>query len=441
MDSALIPKGVKRCPLWQFVLFVGAVGVVLLWGVYAMLLCWIKGLNQTNMNDFYGFALWIWADLTVIALGGGAFFTGLLRYIFGKEVLKNIINYAVLIGFICYSSALLILAYDVGQPLRGWFIFWHANVHSMLTEVAFCLTCYFGVLTIEFIPLILENRLINRVRFFHHLGHNMHEIMAVFAATGAFLSFFHQGSLGGVPGVLFGRPFAFREGLFIWPWTFFLFTWSAAACGPCFTILITKITEAVTRKKLVKDDAVELLAKISGWMILTYIIAKTIDTLYWATVTVPSKGFALEFFYSNNPLYGYWILFAEIVICGFVPAAILIFKKGRKNPVTLWIAVILAVVGVCLNRWAMVLQVMAAPVLTFESWVMYFPSWQEIATTILPVAYGIILIAIAHRYLPVFPNEPELNPLETIIAEEQEPEEAEAEPLVDQEQELKPAEA
>ncbi len=95
------------------------------------------------MNNAYGFALWIWADLAVIALGGGAFFTGLLRYIIGKDELKNIINYAVLIGFVCYSSALLILAIDVGQPLRAWFIFWHANVHSMLTEVAFCLTCYF----------------------------------------------------------------------------------------------------------------------------------------------------------------------------------------------------------------------------------------------------------------------------------------------------------
>ncbi len=187
MDSALIPRGVKRCPFPQFILFIAIVGAVLLWGVYAMLLCWFKGLNQTNMNDAYGFALWIWADLAVIAVGGGAFFTGLLRYIFGKDDLKNIINYAVLIGFICYSSALLILAIDIGQPLRGWFIFWHANVHSMLTEVAFCLSCYFGVLTIEYIPLILENRQIDRVPFFHHLGHNMHEIMAVFAATGSFL--------------------------------------------------------------------------------------------------------------------------------------------------------------------------------------------------------------------------------------------------------------
>ena len=436
MDSALIPKGVKRCPLWQFLLFTGAVGIVLLWGVYAMLLCWFKGLNQTNMNDYYGFALWIWADLAVIAVGGGAFFTGLLRYIFGKDALKNIINFAVLIGFICYSSALLILAIDIGQPLRGWFIFWHANVHSMLTEVAFCLSCYFGVLTIEYIPLILENRQIDKVPFFHHLGHNMHEIMAVFAATGAFLSFFHQGSLGGVSGVLYGRPFAYREGIFIWPWTFFLYTWSAAACGPCFTILVTKITEKVARKKLVKDNAIELLAKISGWMLLTYTLAKLYDTWYWFTVTAPSKGFTLMEFYSNNPLYGIWILVAEIGICGLIPAVILITDKGRKNSMTLWIAVILAVIGVCLNRWVMVLQVMAVPVMTFDQWVLYIPSWQEVATTILPVAYGIILIAISYRYLPVFPNEPELNPIEPLNEEE-----TAVESPVELEQELKPAEA
>ena len=439
MDSALIPKGVKRCPLWQFLLFIGAAGIVLLWGVYAMFLCWFKGLNQTNMNDYYGFALWIWADLAVIAVGGGAFFTGLLRYIFGKDVLKNIINYAVLIGFICYSSALLILAIDIGQPLRGWFIFWHANVHSMLTEVAFCLSCYFGVLTIEYIPLILENRQIDKVPFFHHLGHNMHEIMAVFAATGAFLSFFHQGSLGGVAGVLFGRPFAFREGIFIWPWTFFLFTWSAAACGPCFTILVTKITEKVVGKKLVKDNAIELLAKISGWMLLTYTIAKFFDTWYWATVLAPSQGFTLMDFYSNNSLYGIWILITEIVICGLVPAAILISPKGRKNPVALWIAISLAVVGVCLNRWVMVLQIMAGPVMTFDNWVLYLPSWQEVATTILPVAYGVILIAFSYRYLPVFPNEAELNPIEPLPARELE--EKSAEPSIDLEPELKPAEA
>ena len=412
MDSALIPSGVKRCSTGKFAfwLFIGL--VVLLWGVYAMFLCWFKGLNQTNMNDSYGFALWIWADLAVIAIGGGAFFTGLLRYVFGLKELKNIINYAVLIGFICYSSALLILAIDVGQPLRSWFIFWHCNVHSMLTEVAFCLSCYFAVLTIEYIPLILENRQIDKVPFFHHLGHNMHSAMAVFAATGAFLSFFHQGSLGGVAGVLYGRPFAYREGLLVWPWTFFLFTWSAAACGPCFTILITKITEFITGKKLVKDNVIDLLAKISGWMLGSYIIAKIIDTIYWATVTAPSLGFNLMDFYKDNSFYGIWILIVEIAVCGILPAVILLVPKFRQNKLLLYTAIILASIGVCLNRWVMVLQVMAAPVMSFDTWALYIPSWQEIATTILPVAYGIILIMISFRYLPIFPQEKELNSIE-----------------------------
>jgi molybdopterin-containing oxidoreductase family membrane subunit len=435
MDSALIPKGVERCPTWQFILWIGAVSGVVLWGILAMVLVYIKGLNQTNMNNAYGFALWIWADLAVIALGGGAFFTGFLRYLIGKDELKNIVNFAVLVGFYCYVSALMILGFDIGQPLRGWFIFWHANVHSMLTEVAFCLTAYLGVLTIEYVPLILENRQIDKVPFFHNLSHNMHEIMAVFAATGAFLSFFHQGSLGGVPGVLFGRPFGFREGIFVWPWTFFLFTWSAAA--------ITKLTEAMARKKLVKDNVIELLAKISGWMIAAYIAAKIIDTVYWAVVTAPSKGFTFMDFYSNNPgsVYGLWILIAEIGVCGIIPAAILVTDKGRKNQTTLWLAVILAVMGVCLNRWVMVLQVLAAPVLPFENWVPYLPSWQEVATTLLPVALGTIAISISYRYLPIFPQETELNPIESAVDEVQDVKSREIQPSDAADGEMEPAEA
>jgi menaquinone reductase, integral membrane subunit len=437
MDSALIPEGVKRCSLPKFLLGLAVAGGVLAWGVYAMLLCWIKGLNQTNMNDYYGFALWIWADLAVIALGGGAFFSGLLKYVIGKDELKNIINYAVLIGFICYSSALLILAIDVGQPLRNWFIFWHANVHSMLTEVAFCLSCYFAVLTIEYIPLVLENRQIDKVPFFHHLSHNMHGAMAVFAATGAFLSFFHQGSLGGVAGVLFGRPYAFREHILIWPYTFFLFTWSAAAYGPSFTLFITWLTEKIAGKKLVKDNVIYLLAKISGWMIFTYIIAKSADQLYWMFSTAPARGFDWHFFYSNNPFYTNWIWIAEIIVGGFVPGLILIIKPTRENAFLRVLATLLAIMGVCLNRWVMVLQTMATPVLSFDTWAMYIPSWQEIATTILPVAYGVIMIMISYRYLPIFPQERELNPIEPETAETV-PSEAEA-PAV--EQALEPAEA
>ncbi|MFO7839152.1 MAG: molybdopterin oxidoreductase, partial [Desulfosalsimonadaceae bacterium] len=173
---------------------------------------------------------------------------------------------------------------------------------------------------------------------------------------------------------------------------------------------ITWITEKLTRKKLVADDVFQLLAKISGWMLATYIIAKIVDTIYWAAVTAPDMGFHLMEFYSGNPVYGIWILILEIVIGGVVPAAILITRQGRENRSLLLVAALLAVIGVCANRWVMVLQTLAMPVLPFEEWFMYAPSWQEVATTILPVAYGILLISLAHRYLPVFPQEKELNP-------------------------------
>jgi Ni/Fe-hydrogenase subunit HybB-like protein len=242
------------------------VGVVLAWGVYAMLLCWFKGLNQTNMNDYYGFALWIWADLAVIALGGGAFFTGLLKYIIGKDELKHIINFAVLIGFICYSSALLILAIDIGQPLRGWFIFWHANVHSMLTEVAFCLSCYFAVLTIEYIPLILENRQIDKVPFFHNLSHNMHGAMAVFAATGAFLSFFTRDLWAVWPAFCSAGPLLIGAHSYL-----ALDLFPLHLVGGGLRTLLYPAHHLAHRKsdqeKTGQGQRHYLLAKISGWMI------------------------------------------------------------------------------------------------------------------------------------------------------------------------------
>jgi hypothetical protein len=44
-------------------------------------------------------------DLTVIALGAGAFFTGFLLYILKIDELRSVINSAVVIGLVCYSGA------------------------------------------------------------------------------------------------------------------------------------------------------------------------------------------------------------------------------------------------------------------------------------------------------------------------------------------------
>jgi len=407
MDLALIPRGVQRCPLRIFVPWILLCLVILSWGLLSAFLCFYKGLNQTNMNHYFAFGLWIVFDLSLIALGAGTFFTGFLIYIIGKDELKAIINPAVVIGFICYSAAIAVMAVDIGQPLRSWFVFWHANVHSMLTEVSFCITAYLGILTIEYLPLIFSNRKLNEIREFNIFGNNLHHMMALFAAAGTFLSFFHQGSLGGLFGVLFGRPFAYREGFLIWPWTFFLFILSSIAAGPSFTLLCVWVAQKATGKGLVKRKVFDMLGKISGWLLGSYMILKILDTISWAYGVVPRAGLSFRDFYEGP--YGIWLMIAEIGIFGIIPAIILITPRLRERNGLLILGALMNIIGIVLNRFVFTIQTLAIPVMPFDTFLSYSPSWQEWGIAMGATAYGILLFSLSYRYLPLFPQEGELS--------------------------------
>jgi len=359
------------------------------------------------MNHYFAFGLWIVFDLSLIALGAGTFFTGFLIYIIGKDELKAIINPAVVIGFICYSAAIAVMAVDIGQPLRSWFVFWHANVHSMLTEVSFCITAYLGILTIEYLPLIFSNRKLNEIREFNIFGNNLHHMMALFAAAGTFLSFFHQGSLGGLFGVLFGRPFAYREGFLIWPWTFFLFILSSIAAGPSFTLLCVWVAQKATGKGLVKRKVFDMLGKISGWLLGSYMILKILDTISWAYGVVPRAGLSFRDFYEGP--YGIWLMIAEIGIFGIIPAIILITPRLRERNGLLILGALMNIIGIVLNRFVFTIQTLAIPVMPFDTFLSYSPSWQEWGIAMGATAYGILLFSLSYRYLPLFPQEGELS--------------------------------
>src|SRR5581483_5594764 len=176
-DSRWIARGEERTSLSRFMLWLLPWTVLLAIGVYAAALCLRYGLNQTNMDNRFAFGLWIFLDLGVIALGAGAFFTGFLLYILKWRDLKAVINSAVILGFLCYSGAVVVLMIDVGQPLRAWFTFWHPIVHSMLTEVTFCITCYLSVLALEYLPVILKNRRLKKNAAFLLFEFELHKLV------------------------------------------------------------------------------------------------------------------------------------------------------------------------------------------------------------------------------------------------------------------------
>jgi molybdopterin-containing oxidoreductase family membrane subunit len=84
-------------------------------------------------------------------------------------------------------------------------------------------------------------------------------------------------------------------------------------------------------------------------------------------------------------------------------------KATRRRPWILTTAAALACTGVLLNRFVLTIQTLALPTLSFDEFLSYFPSWQEFAVFGAVIAYAVIVYSLSYRYLPLFPQEKELN--------------------------------
>src|ERR1039458_1159912 len=150
------------------------------------------------------------------------------------------------------------------------------------------------------------------------------------------------------------------------------------------------------------------LGKLSGLLLILYVMFKSIDTLVWLHSTSRQSGFLPWEYYSWKP-FGFWVLLTEIVLCGFLPGVLLIRRSTRSRPWILVSAAVLACLGVLLNRFVLTIQTLALPTLSFDRFVSYFPNWQEFAVFGAVIAYAVIVYSFSYRYLPIFPQEKELN--------------------------------
>ncbi len=140
-----------------FYVFAGLSVLALLLSIYREL----TGLGYvTGLNDGYSWGLFKnWNVTALTALGSGGYAVAVMAWIFNERKFHPILRTAVLTSLLGYGTGMLALGFDVGRPWnfihmnnpRNW------NMHSVLLEVAVCMTAYaILALDMENMPPFLE---------------------------------------------------------------------------------------------------------------------------------------------------------------------------------------------------------------------------------------------------------------------------------------------
>jgi menaquinone reductase, integral membrane subunit len=362
------------------------------------------GLGYTDMSNVYPFGQWIIGDLGLVGLGGGAFTTGFLLYIFRNEKLEPLINSTVLIGFMCYLFTLVFLVFDIGQPLRAWFGYTYPNwgpslmPQSMLTEVVWCLTLYFMILCVELVPVVLKHKVLDAIPALHYVGHYLHRLMWIFAAGGTFLSFFHQGSLGGgMWDIMYAKAVWFRSHHIY----FFTVIIGATAGGTAFMTLCAYIAGKVMKKEVVPAETFQSIAKVSGVMITVYFLARLVDVILLATTWVPL--FDRRFIDNLGGYYGWWMLVLEF---GLAIAAIvlLLVPKFRKEEKTFVAGISCAAGSLFMGKLITVLNGSSVPNFPWKNFAAYNPTIQEWFVMLGGLSVMVLIYMWFAKYTPLFPH-------------------------------------
>lgn len=394
-----------------FVWWVAFLLLLIVSGVAAAVIVFVRGLQVTNLTDLVPWGLWIGIDLSSIALAAGAFSISAIVYLLKMKQLLPVAKTAVFLGLIGYTMAVLTLLLDIGRPDRFWHAMAYWNIHSPLWEVTMCVTLYLAVLTLEVTPILGNSELVQSR--WPGIGGKMgsvHKLAPVLAVVGLCLSMMHQTSLGVTYGVIRARPAWDRSSLAV------LFIVSAVAAGPAMVVFASHMAARLTPKAKINPALLTTVAKYIGWVLIVYLFLRVWDLLYLSYSTDPGRGESL-FYLTQGPLaINFWL--GEMLIGILIPMIILLVPQWRRNPHLQMLAAAMVVMGLILYRWDtnMVGQMVVfsyLPQATTPLFTNYLPSLVEIVAGLGVAAYGILAFTLGVCYLRVV-DHTEIHEQETV---------------------------
>lgn len=317
----------------------------------------------TNLSDQWPWGLWISFDvLCGVALAGGGYSTALIVHILHRDQFHSIGRSAMLTSLIGYLLVCGGLFLDIGR----WFNFWRPYVswgyHSVLFEVFWCVSLYTLVQILEFGEILTERVAKPWHNFFK-------KILPVLLVIGVLLPTMHQSSLGSLYVIEYGKLSPLWWSMLLPP--FFLL--SSFFVGPAMICVETSLAGKVYGHK-VEISVLRGLVRISGVIMLIYLILKIIDLIYRN---------AFQYVFSGT-LEGNMFLL-EMIIGVIIPLIICFTKLSstRKGLVAFgW----LTSIGVVLNRMNVNFTGMARSLGGS-----YFPSFVELFVSIGLIALGVLV--------------------------------------------------
>lgn len=393
-------------PYWISLLVIG-----ILFGLVGAFVVLRDGLQVTGLSNAIPWGLWISIDLSAIAMGGSAFVFGVIVYILRIKHFETVGRLAVLLGFLGYSTAGMVLLFDLGQPLRFWHpvVFWQP--HSLLWEVTMCVVLYLSVLIAEVLPIVLEHEVFHThpwltrfpflksvLNFAHRLAHWLHSISPILAVAGLTLSLLHQASLGATYSVLAGRGVWFNQSAPV------QFVFSAMSGGISLLFLASVFTFRVMRPGQVSDDTLFDVARLAGGITLLLTYLRVWD---WAVTNYYSfnRGIALqtEVLDKIAPYsLSFWLGQALLPV---IAGSVLMAAKQLRNFRLLMAVSFFPVVAAIITRWnynftGLIASISYDPFTPTVILNAYTPTWVEFSVASLVISYWLLMFSLAVRFLP-----------------------------------------
>jgi Ni/Fe-hydrogenase subunit HybB-like protein len=340
-----------------------------------------------NINNAYPWGWWVgYGIMTMIAIGGVGFMMTALVEIFGAHRYHSFLRPAVLMGLLCYTSAITMLMVELGRPWKVWMVLVSWAPTSALYEVGWCAFLYLNVLILEFLQVPFKElgwgRALRVVKF----------IYIPIMLLGVTLSHLHQSSLGTLMTLI---PHKVNE---LW-WSDnlpLLFLFSAMMAGPAMAIL-EHVAAARWLGFAPRMNLLAGLARIEAWLVGLFLAFRIGDLVYRGGVSaaLTASWFAVSF----------WV---EIGLGLMLPFVLLLMPEVRESRRGLVTACSLLIAGVLLNR--LNVAVIGLRVRHRET---YVPSLGEVGITLGITAAAIFAFGYLARILPIHEElpAPEKRPL------------------------------